>query len=391
MPNSHPVFTFAYHFISEAIILFLIMLPVMHHRFLWVPYWSYLIILLLTCILFSVITARTDSFSWYILMVPVLFIIFYLWDYPLLAAILFPVLFVWRYISIRKEEIINRENQYIIITIVLTALALLIVRDSRIMIFPFLQIIILITGYISSHLAALKKHDRKQFDSRLAVYFAGFLGSSALLFYAISDGIRNTVLGIWNGFLHLLGLSLGGVSNLLSFINVEEQEIPSETSESLGVRDGDRMEVRDFPLIESITSYIAIGLVLILLILGLFYWKRRFRSTGRQEADDTAISYSELDPGQDRNGYSLKNRIKGMFKRPEHPVRKMVFRFEKIAAKNKKGRKRFETIEDWFDRIGLESDIAVYQKVRYGETDVGNQETEALRLQLTEMEKQIID
>lgn len=39
----------------------------------------------------------------------------------------------------------------------------------------------------------------------------------------------------------------------------------------------------------------------------------------------------------------------------------------------------------------MESDIVVYQKVRYGESDVSTQDQEALRLQLKEMEKQLTD
>ncbi|OZU88704.1 hypothetical protein CIL03_10470 [Virgibacillus indicus] len=391
MQNNHPMLTFAYHFLSEAIIMFLIMLPIMYHRFLWVPYWSYLIIILLTCILFSIITARTVSYFWYIIMAPVLFGVFYLWDYPIAAAVLFPVLFVWRYISIRREEIISRENQYIIITIVLTALVSLLVRDSRIMIFPFLQIIILITGYISSHLAALKKQERREFDRMLAVYFIGFLGIGALLFFAISDGIRNSVLGIWNGLLHLLGLSLGGISNILSLIEVNEREWTSQNSDGGGEGGEYWNEPQGVSLLEESTLFVAIGFVVLLLIIALFYLKRRFRSSTKQETQNAKISYSELDPQEGGNSYSIATRIKNMFKRPEHPVRRMVLQFEKFAEKNQKGRMSFETIEDWFERIGMESDIVVYQKVRYGESDVSTQEQEALKLQLKKMEKQLTD
>ncbi|WP_053219877.1 hypothetical protein [Virgibacillus senegalensis] len=66
--------------------------------------------------------------------------------------------------------------------------------------------------------------------------------------------------------------------------------------------------------------------------------------------------------------------------------------FELFAAKIGFGRKRFESIEDWFRRIDLkESDTELYQRVRYGEEQLEEEkiaqfrdEIEVLRVRLQE-------
>jgi len=76
-----------------------------------------------------------------------------------------------------------------------------------------------------------------------------------------------------------------------------------------------------------------------------------------------------------RNLYQSKIRNK-------HPVRKMVHEFERQTMKHKIGRKKSETLNEWFERIGLGVSVNVYQKVRYGNMDVTDREMELLRLEL---------
>lgn len=66
----------------------------------------------------------------------------------------------------------------------------------------------------------------------------------------------------------------------------------------------------------------------------------------------------------------------------KHPVRKMVHEFERKTMKQKIGRRKSETLNEWFERIGLGVSVNVYQKVRYGNLDVTEREMEMLRLEL---------
>ncbi|MEC5424992.1 hypothetical protein QGM71_16005 [Virgibacillus sp. C22-A2] len=390
MQNNHPTFTYAYHFLSEAIIIFLIVLPIMHHSYEWVPYGSYLAMITGICIVYTAITRQSTNYFWYLLTIPFLFALFYLLNYPIMLAVLFPVLFVWRYIDIRKEEIISRENTYILITVILTAIISLLVNDTRIMLYPFLQFIILIIGYITSHLAVVHKMDRKQFNNKLPVYFIGVLAVGAGLFYLLFDVTRLAVLATWQGLLNLFGSALGGVANVLSFLDVQQRGWPEQTREGEGFAgDGYWKELDEKSIIEMIAPYVLTILLITLIVFGvilvILLWKRRFNKKLDPTETDETISYSALDDKSKKKLFSLDS-MKHFFKKPDHPIRKMVLEFERKAIKNKKGRKHYETIEDWFSRIGMNTDIAVYQKVRYGEIrEISERDRNAFKEQLDEM------
>ncbi|PAV27633.1 hypothetical protein CIL05_20950 [Virgibacillus profundi] len=65
----------------------------------------------------------------------------------------------------------------------------------------------------------------------------------------------------------------------------------------------------------------------------------------------------------------------------------MVYKFERQAIKNNRGRYSFESIEDWFKRLKHDVNIATYQKVRYGDLEVSEQEIDQLGQQLKEIEQ----
>ena len=81
MQNKHLNITYAYHFLSEAIILLLIATPILYLHYRWIPYWSYLMIILISCIVFSLLSRRTANYRAYLLVAIPLFIAFYLLHY----------------------------------------------------------------------------------------------------------------------------------------------------------------------------------------------------------------------------------------------------------------------------------------------------------------------
>lgn len=64
------------------------------------------------------------------------------------------------------------------------------------------------------------------------------------------------------------------------------------------------------------------------------------------------------------------------------PVRKAMFDFERKAEKYHKERKKGETIQEWFDRIGLEdfSIIPIYEMVRYGDQRISENKSQKFLL-----------
>ncbi|MFA1819120.1 hypothetical protein ACDX78_02755 [Virgibacillus oceani] len=388
MQNNHPNLTYAYHFLSETIILFLLVLPFLHHRFIWVPYGSYILTAVVVCIVFSILAKFTVSYLWYILLAPFLFMAFYLLDYPLVLVILFTGVFIWRYIDIRNEEAINRENNYMLITLGLIVVNSILIQDSRIFIYPFILFAIVIFGYIISHLVVVPKGERKQFDKRLSVYFICLLAAGAGLLFLLYDGIRFIIVTSFQGILDTIASVIAGLAGLFSFFEPQEMEIMEEDPEAGGENPAaeywDGTEGRS--LIEVITPYVLMAVsLLIVIILVLWIWKNRYSRFDKIKQNES-VSYSseELDLHSPSSSFSQwRNRL---FNKPVHPVRKMVYQFERTAAKHQMGRRRSETIEAWLKRIGMVVDFNVYQKVRYADADVSESEAKELKEKIKKME-----
>ncbi|MUK89970.1 hypothetical protein GMD78_16485 [Ornithinibacillus sp. L9] len=391
-PNLAASITYAYHFLSEAIIMFLIALPFFYHRFSYVPYGSYFVIIIGACILFSIITRYTTRYIWYIVMAPILFLVFNSLDYPMIFTVLFTLLFVWRYIDIRKEDLISRENIYILFTLLLTAIVSILVRDSFIMIYPFLQFVILFLGYITSQLVVVNKEDRKQIDLKLPFYFIGILGLGATIFFFLFESARNVALYVGQGFFNAIGGVIRGFSNILSFLTVEQRGWPEQTPDDAKHGDGYWNQLEEYNVVEGMSVFLIVAIAILLIALVTFFimilWRKRSKQKLVEAEQSDAVSYSSLSGSTGNNTYS-RNPFNKYFNRPSDPIRKLVYQFERKAAKQNKGRRPFETIEDWFMRINVGADIYVYQKVRYGGKRASDQEVKSLKVQLKEMEAKL--
>ncbi|WP_164215109.1 hypothetical protein [Virgibacillus sp. YIM 98842] len=388
MRNNHPILTYAYHFISETIILFLLFLPFLHHRFMWVPYGSYIIIAIVVCIIFSIIARYTLSYLWYIFTAPFLFIAFFVLDYPLILSIIFTGAFVWRYINIRNEEAISRENNYIIIALGLMAINSILIQDTRIIIYPLLLFAIVILGYIASHLAVVHKRERKQLDSKLPVYFIGLLAGGAGLFFLLYEGIRFVIVFAFHGILDVISGMIASFAQLFSFAEPEEIK-PGELEEGVaGENPAENWSQLEGPsFIEIVAPYVVIAVSLLFLALLIFWvWKNRYNRFNKEEQQEYD-AYTSAELKIDKSASIISRWRKKLSQKPAHPVRKMVYQFERTAAKYKMGRKQFETVEDWMERIGLEADFTIYERVRYGNADVGENEANQLKKEIWKIEK----
>jgi hypothetical protein len=391
MRNNHPILTYAYHFLSETIILFLIVLPFLYHRFMWVPYGSYIVIAIIACVMFSILAKFTVSYLWYILLAPILFLTFYLLGYPVVLAIIFAGVFVWRYINIRNEEAVSRENNYILITLGLIALNSILIQDTSMMIYPLLLFIIVIFGYILSHLSVVQKNERKELDKKLSAYFIGILAAGAGLLFLLFDGTRLIVVTAFQGILNMIGAVIAGIAHIFDFFEPQELEMMEQELEEEGENPfAEYWNAEDGPsLIEVITPYVLIAVaVLFLTILVYWIWKNRNRKF-QKPAENESVSYSSaaLDPKPSAS--TLSKWRDTLFKKPDHPVRKLVYQFERTAVRHHMGRKHFETVEDWMKRIGFSADFSIYEKVRYGEEAVSEKEADQLKEQIRQMEKEM--
>lgn len=79
-----------------------------------------------------------------------------------------------------------------------------------------------------------------------------------------------------------------------------------------------------------------------------------------------------------------------MFRKPDHPIRKLLYQFEVRLTKRGFGRQPHETIENWFTRLQLSDyNIQIYQKVRYGGEEVSEEEVRSFKKNLQQINEQL--
>ncbi|WP_188454054.1 hypothetical protein [Virgibacillus oceani] len=385
--------TYAYHFMSEAILLFLVCLPVMYYHFKLVPYGSFLVIASGICMIYLIFTKISNSYMWYIISAPFFIVIFYASDYPLFMGIVFSVALAWRFINIRNETVLNREMGYIKITLVLATGLMLLINEYQIILYAFLQFLFLIVGYISSHLTVIQKEERKRFDNKLWLYIGFMLSMGSVLIFLLFDPGRNLFLKIGEGLSYAAAVAASKVAFVFQFLDFNKVQLPgSETPmEQQQKQLNELQQGSNTSLIEEIMPYIywtiSLTIAAIIIILAIRFFNKKFRIADQADVSD-AIVYGNLDDKQ-RDNRSFISKIVAAQRKPSHPVRKLVYNFEKKALKNGYGRSPFETVEDWLARLGIDNYLTVYQKVRYGEKDVSDQEVNTLREQLLQVEERL--
>ncbi|WP_100012425.1 hypothetical protein [Lentibacillus sediminis] len=383
----HPKVTFTYYFLSEAIILFLLAIPVFHFFYQWIPYWSYLAIVGAAGLIFSLFTKVTANYSWYFLFIPFLFVLFYMAGFPMEAGLVFTLLLTWRYIKIRGADDRGTENNYLFYTILLGALMSLLIQDTEIFLLVIAQALLLLTGYYISLFAVMEKQERKKANSAMWLGAAGiFAAASAIFLYFFEEG-RYLITIIWQGFAQLLGMVLGGLFSLLPFDQLKGlngTDGTMELEEGAPPPDQDQMAQQVNTLNESSPPYVAIVIAAILLGIIVFLIIRKFKQTFDQvdKKQDTETPHVDLDKENGKKPSLAGRLMKNWRKKPDHPVRRSIMELEQQAARQNKGRHPFETLEDWIKRIPLELDSEVYQKVRYGDEDVSDQEVRELEVQV---------
>src|SRR5699024_9991674 len=134
----------AYHFLAEAIVIFLFALPFMNGEYHCVPYLNYLLLVGGVCLLYSIFSFYETRLSAYILSAPVIIFIFYITGYPLMPAVVFPILLTFRYIFLRKDTFPKKENIYLNVTIPVAIILLIWIQDAEIVVYAFLLLIVLL-------------------------------------------------------------------------------------------------------------------------------------------------------------------------------------------------------------------------------------------------------
>ena len=383
LQNKHPILLAASYFLSEVLLIFLITLPNLNGYFQGIPYWSYFSLALFILIAFSIYATYLSRLLPYLLTLPFLFTLFYVFGYPLFLSFLYTGLFTWRYLVIQKRAAGNHEMNYLVFTIILVVPLFLYVQDYRILLCVVLQLIVILAGHLSTHAIMIPTELKKQLPFTLGLFFIALLSLGASIFYLLHFAVFK-IAGILLDFILLL---LGKFVGLFEFL--EGVPFNREFAEVLQQAEDDEKVELGASFLEEIAAFVVgyTGLTVVIatcIIIALLFLLLKktwyFSRMGTSRAESYIQSNEKVSP-DNLVTFNLKN----YFSKPKHPARKMVYDFERKAAKSNKGREPFESLEEWFERIGLESNLSIYQKVRYGNDEITAQELRLFQAQLSEM------
>lgn len=407
----HPATTFYYQFLAEGILLFLICFPFTYDYYFFNHYVGYLCVIILVggCFYFG------ENFS-YVNFSYVLAIILgggslFLFNFPIGFTLLFPVIFLWRYTSIRSYKRFdysglylhtvftryerNVNKIYFHMTLILGLIVFFLTKKPITFFFIFIQMILLLTGYLLSHTRAINKGEKKQLKISTLYFFPFTLLFIAAMFFVYFQGFHRVFRSVWQMILSIFVNISTGVSLVIAllFPNIAGYEMTKEEQEQweAGIEAARGNILRDISRDETdFTAFILVASVTFILIIALFIFRsiRKGRYDRRIEVG-SGVSY--LSEERVRSG-EKDSFIKRFFKIPtitENPVRRLLLDFEKWAMEEGFGRYSYESLTDWFRRLDIELDASIYEQVRYGEETVSKGEVKQLEEELMHLKEEL--
>ncbi|SES64225.1 hypothetical protein SAMN05216389_101212 [Oceanobacillus limi] len=380
----------AYSFISEALIIFLLILPVLYFYDEVIPYWGYLGIAFLACFLFSFISIKNLSNTLYLIAAPILLVLFMFIGLPIFLSFIVTALWIWRYVWMRSGMVLIHPVSYISFTILLSLMMLLVTKESYIIVYLLVQFFVIVFGNSLSHIVEMKRDERKQVNYGMGLYFFLALIIGSISAYWILQ--RPIVYSLLTGAMDFVFSVVGRFVGLFQFLedqkfgeDKEQLEIDNGTAASFGA-DPNQPGPLSGDRISSGSNWIWLVLAIITLLFLTYLWKKRKIFVRKQKLNNEDSVTVHQKENNTKSSFKRKRR---RFTEPQHVIRKLVYRFEKKTLHTKYERKSFETLEDWLNRIGVTSYLHAYQKVRYGEQPVSEQEITGLKQELKIIERKL--
>jgi hypothetical protein len=403
----HSVITYFYQFSAEAIIAFLLILPFTFNYYEPNHYWGFIMIMFITAVLFFLLETLHSHTLFFLFTMPINTLLFSLSDFPIVLAILFPLIFVWRYANVRsfkkKEQeglhlhVLDKRYErnkaviYLQVTLILAVIGFIYTREIVVFIYLLLQFIILLAGYLVSHLVEIERKEHQRVDLKGFFLIPIFMLIGSLVISFIYNPFLAVINQVWVVIKTVIIFLISNVAIMIDYILPNKDKTPTSEESPEMMRDmrGNQLNYNDgLPgnqiIDEAILEIVATCIIFAIIILLIM---RSFKKT-REESVLTkqTVSHHSLDKKKNKKEGLLKRYVENLSRKPDDRVRSLVYNFERKAARNNSGRYSFESIEEWFRRLQVDVDVATYQKVRYGGLEARAQEMYELEQQLKEVE-----
>lgn len=396
--------TFGMNFFAEAIILFLLLLPLTYAYYSFFHYSSYVLIVFIISFCFYFIENQNLHESFYVIPLIITYFLLSILKFPLGIIVLLPLFLFWRYISIRSYKRFdysalylhslygryerNIQKRYFHITLYLAFIVFILTKEFYVFFLALIQFIVLLGGFFISHFFAMGKKERKALHLKafgfIPVVFLIIIVFNSYYYSAFQSLLKN----IWY---YLLLLS-ANVATLFAYLvnlllpNFKRYEMTEKEQKEWagGLEEAYKNRLIDISTDEAdFTMLYIFGSLLVMFLLVILILRSLKRGVyNREMVLDQRVSYEEKHIFK-RQKFNPFHRIKeSIFQRSLHPVRKLLLDFEREAHKKGFGRRPYESLEEWFKRLDFSIHVKAYEKVRYGEKDITKRELKDLQREL---------
>ncbi|UOQ94283.1 hypothetical protein MUO14_04795 [Halobacillus shinanisalinarum] len=400
MLESQRSITQFYQYVSEGILFYFLLFPFIHISELEVNFWFYTLLILVSFPCFKVASLRNVTIAPFALAVSVVIAaaIFFL-GFPISIAILATSVLVWRFLAHEQEP--NQGNELIILlsSILFVFVEVMITYEHSLVFALMLQFIIVLFGHLIAHFYQVPQNERKKGKKSLYRGLLLFIFGAIVMILALRP-VRWMVESVW---LSITGLFLQGVKGFLFTLEsmgldvsniqpIDEKpmiEINRQVEE--GTKENHEKLIADDNQISEVSQVIEWGSIIAIVIIAMtviFVMNRKRKQSVEMESGALPVHYSlisEKELQEDKGKRSMFWRSKG-----EGDIRIQFYKFEKFAHKKGYGRKMSESVEEWFNRVQfnfVQTDL--YQKVRYGETQLNDREKERFFEEIKQLRTEI--
>jgi hypothetical protein len=387
------VASITYRFLLENIlgILFLFLFYINKKELPPIPF------LLLTCIggmivLSSLLVKLREKGKWvYIVTIfPFLLFIYHEAGFSIFIGLIIGLLIFWRGISLYDDVFLKTEAVVLLLSFMVGLIAIVYSAMSH---YPFQdivsyllisQIILVLVGSFYSKWYLIQAD-----KSKFAIYFMKILAGFSIIGIGLTFLLKYVQLAFFS-ILHVIVMLLSNLiaNPLLSGLEFimglfgQEEYVPKPFESDMENEAG-KYQDRSF----SMDYLLLILIVVVVGIIGYLIYKKRLKQQAIESNSTPRIEVFDA--------FFSTNSMVGLRKRgrpPEEYIRREIYNLEKYAHKLHLGRLSSESLEEWWNRIGLEGGdeiIGIYEKVRYGDVQSSTQEQTYMKAEIHQLKQQL--
>ncbi|AIF45182.1 hypothetical protein [Virgibacillus sp. SK37] len=373
-----------YQLIAEYLLFYFFLHPVLIATNTSISYGIYLSIIIIFLFMHAMVQRWLRNFSLYAIMfISLLAILLFVYGMSTFLVILLTIFLVWRQIVHDEEADVKQQKVLMVVMLSIFIFDMYWMYDEQLIWIALTFLIVLIAGYMVSNVS-FGRNGYQQIRFISFTMVSMLIGG--ILFYLLYDVIQPASGFLWSSVAQLLMIFAKGIAYLINVSPLEiegiremitsnntnnvKMELPDEIPRS------DSEDKDDQAITDSSSSWWLLSIFVVILIILLFFFLKKKYMSKKLEVIEAAGSASQTSVEKEDTKTRMIRRISKKETKVDNEIRKQVLELEELASAKGYGRLEYETIEEWLERLDLNtSQLKIYQNVRYGNKYVTEEET----------------